>query len=309
MLLHANVSDRGKRLDLFVQERLSGHSRSRIQEWIKAGRVRVDSTALKASYTLRGVETVDVEPAELAPLKATPEDLPIEILYEDAGVIAINKPAGVVVHAGAGVHEGTLVNRLVHHFGKLSAVGGDLRPGIVHRLDRHTSGVLLVARTDAAHHSLAAQFSTRKVEKIYLTVVHGVLTADTGRITAKITRDPVWRTRMTTATGEGRTALTEWEVLRRLALFTYLRVRIGTGRTHQIRVHLASTGHPVAGDRLYGAPAGVAGMPPLERYFLHAHRIGFTSPATGERVVVESPLPEDLAEWLEELEAVNPRLG
>ena len=207
-------------------------------------------------------------------------------------MIAVDKPAGVVVHAGAGIHEGTLVNRLVHHFGKLSSVGGELRPGIVHRLDRYTSGVLLVARTDAAHQALAEQFSSRRVEKIYLTLVHGAMERDRGRITAKIARDPVRRTRMTTRLGTGRTALTDWDVLERLPNFTYLRVKIGTGRTHQIRVHLSSIGHPVAGDRLYGAaPAG-------DRYFLHAHRISFTSPATGERVTVDSPLPPDLTQWL-----------
>jgi 23S rRNA pseudouridine1911/1915/1917 synthase len=250
---------------------------------------------------------VFVEPAALPPLKASPEDLPVEILYQDPAVIAVNKPAGVVVHAGAGVHEGTLVNRLVHHFGTLSTLGGEERPGIVHRLDRHTSGVLLVARTDAAHQSLAAQFSSRAVEKIYLTLVHGAVSAATGRITSQITRDPVHRTRMTARLGQGRSALTDWEVLERFEGFTYLRVRIGTGRTHQIRVHLSSIGHPVAGDPLYGAPARVPEMPPLQRYFLHAHRISFTSPATGERVTVESPLPGDLEGWLRRLPKLSPR--
>ena len=302
MTLSVTPADRGKRLDLYVQERLPAYSRSRVQDWIKSGRVRVNGSAQKASFTLRGDETVDVEPAALPPLKATAEDLPVEILYADDAVIAVNKPAGITVHAGAGVHEGTLVNRLVHHFATLSGIGGDLRPGIVHRLDRFTSGVLLVARTDSAHQALAAQFASRTVEKTYLTVVHGVMTADRGRITAKITRDPVHRTRMTARLGTGRSALTDWEVIQRFHRFTYLRVRIGTGRTHQIRVHLSSIGHPVAGDRLYGAPARVDGMAALDRYFLHAHRIVFTSPASGERVAVESPLPEDLAEWLASLE-------
>jgi 23S rRNA pseudouridine1911/1915/1917 synthase len=298
MMLDASAADRGKRLDLFIQERLTTYSRSRIQDWIKAGRVLVAGKPGKASYTLRGGEAVDVQPAELTPLKAEPEDLPIEILYEDAAVIAVNKPAGVVVHTGAGIHSGTLVNRLVHHFGALSSVGGDLRPGIVHRLDRYTSGVLLVARTDAAHQALAAQFSSRTVEKVYLTLVHGALERDQGRITTRIARDPVRRIRMAANAEHGRTALTDWTVIQRYPRFTYLRVRIGTGRTHQIRVHLASIGHPVAGDKLYGAPARIPDLPPLERYFLHAHRIAFTSPATGDRVVVESPLPVDLANWL-----------
>ena len=309
MHLRAQEPDRGKRLDLFIQEKLAGYSRSRIQDWIKSGRVLVDLSPQKASFLLRGVETVDVEPADPPPLKASPEDLPIDILYEDDAVIAVNKPAGVTVHAGAGVHEGTLVNRLVHHFGSLSSIGGELRPGIVHRLDRFTSGVLLVARTDAAHQALAAQFSGRRVEKAYLTVVHGAMEGESGSITAPITRDPVHRTRMTARLGEGRSALTEWKVLRRFPLFTYLRIRIGTGRTHQIRVHLSSIGRPVVGDPLYGAPSKVPGMPPLDRYFLHAHQIGFASPATGQRVVVEAPLPTDLTSWLAELERVNPRLS
>lgn len=304
-VIAAQAADRGKRLDVFVQERLAAYSRSRIQDWIKAGRVRVDDRIEKPSYALRGTESIAVEPAELPPLQASPEDLPLDILYEDSAIIALNKPAGVVVHAGAGVHTGTLVNRLVHHFGKLSTIGGDLRPGIVHRLDRFTSGVLLVARTDAAHQALAKQFSSRSVEKTYLAVVHGVLKQDQGRITAKIARDPVRRTRMTARLGDGRTALTDWTVIRRYRRFTYLSVRIGTGRTHQIRVHLASIGHPVAGDRLYGAPAHIEGIPPLDRYFLHAYRIVFTSPATAGRVTVEAPLPSDLAGWLAALDSAD----
>lgn len=302
MILEAGPADRGKRLDLFIHEQMGATaSRSRIQDWIKSGRVLVDGTAKKGSYTLRGGERIEVNPAAPPPLKATPEDLPIQILYEDASVIALNKPAGLVVHAGAGVHEGTLVNRLVHHFESLSTTGGELRPGIVHRLDRYTSGVLLVARDDAAHQALAAQFLSRTVEKYYLALVHGVMESDRGRITLKITRDPVRRTRMTARLEHGRAALTDWEVLERFGRFTYLRLKIGTGRTHQIRVHLSTVGHPVVGDRLYGAPAQVEGMPELERYFLHAHRISFASPATGERVTVEAPLAPELTEWLDVL--------
>jgi 23S rRNA pseudouridine1911/1915/1917 synthase len=295
VILRAEDIDRGKRLDWFIHERLADASRSRIQAWIKDGRVMVDGAAKKASYELRGDENIDVQPAAAPPLRASPEDLPLDILYEDESVIAINKPAGIVVHAGAGVESGTLVNRLVHHFGMLSGVGGELRPGIVHRLDRFTSGVLLVARNDAAHHALAEQFAGRTVEKIYRTVVHGEVAADTGRITAKIARDPIRRTRMTTRTREGRTALTEWRALERWPGFTYLEVRIGTGRTHQIRVHLSSIGHPVVGDSLYGAPKGQA-----SRYLLHAWRISFDSPGTRERVAVEAPLPPDFTRFLEQ---------
>jgi 23S rRNA pseudouridine1911/1915/1917 synthase len=280
-----------ERLDHFLQERLSEYSRSRIQSWIKEGRVQVNGSAAKASLLLRGGETIEVSPAGLPPLKATPEDLPVEVLYEDASLIAVNKPAGLTVHAGAGQREGTLVNRLVHHFGILSQLGGEMRPGIVHRLDKDTSGVLLVARTDAAHRALAGQFAGRTVEKIYLALVHGKVRADSGRITKPIARDPIRRTRMTARLESGREALTDYRVRTRFEKFTLLEVRIGTGRTHQIRVHLASIGHPVAGDRVYGAP-------PAERLFLHAWRIGFLSPATGDRVTVEAPLPTELETWL-----------
>jgi len=294
ILLKAGSVDAGKRLDHFLQDHLRDYSRSRLQSWIKDGHVLVDGARARASRVLRGGERVEVFPADLPPLKATPEDVPIEILYQDEAVIAVNKPAGVVVHAGAGAHSGTLVNRLVHHFGSLSKVGGELRPGIVHRLDRGTSGVLLVARTDAAHRDLAGQFSSRNVEKTYLALVEGRLSADSGRVTKPIARDPLRRTRMTAKLGYGREAITEFRVLGRYQGFTYLEVRIGTGRTHQIRAHMASLGHPVAGDRLYGARA-------RDRIFLHAWRIAFTSPATGERVQVESPLPADLRQWLNEL--------
>ncbi len=254
----------------------------------------VNGSAAKASLMLHGGEGVEVSPADEVPLLAAPEDLPLEILYQDAAVIAINKPAGLVVHAGAGAESGTLVNRLVHHFATLSQVGGDLRPGIVHRLDKGTSGVLLVARNDAAHRALAAQFAGRTVEKTYLALVHGKVRDEQGRVTTPIARDPNRRIRMTAKLATGRSALTEYRVLRRFEKFTYLEVRIGTGRTHQIRVHLSSIGHPVAGDKLYGAP-------PAERIFLHAWRIVFTSPATDERVTVEAPVPAELTDWLASL--------
>jgi 23S rRNA pseudouridine1911/1915/1917 synthase len=286
--------DAGKRLDHFLQEQMPGFSRSRLQSWIREGRVLVDGAAAKPSHILHGGENVEVSPADPAPLHATAEDLPLEILYEDASVIAINKPAGLVVHAGAGALSGTLVNRLVHHFSTLSQVGGEQRPGIVHRLDKGTSGVLLVARNDAAHRALAAQFAGRTVEKTYLALVHGPVRGEEGRITAPIARDPVRRIRMTAKLGTGRSALTEYRVLKRFEKFTYLEVRIATGRTHQIRVHLASLGHPVAGDKVYGAPEA-------QRIFLHAWRIVFVSPATGQRFAVEAPLPKELAGWIASL--------
>ncbi len=288
------LAQAGERLDHFLQARMSGHSRARIQAWIKDGLVLVNGAPAKPSTILRGAEHIEVTPANPPPLKAEPEDAPIEILYEDASVIAVNKPAGLVVHAGAGAHSGTLVNRLVHHFQSLSQVGGELRPGIVHRLDRGTSGVILVARTDAAHRALAAQFSGRTTEKTYLALVEGRVAADSGRITKPIARDPAHRTRMTARLDHGRDALTEYRVLRRFAKFTYLEVRIGTGRTHQIRAHLASIRHPVAGDKLYGAQSS-------HRIFLHAWRIRFDTPGTQERVTVEAPLPEELDRWLSQI--------
>jgi 23S rRNA pseudouridine1911/1915/1917 synthase len=211
----------------------------------------------------------------------------------------------MVVHAGAGVHEGTLVNALLHRFENLSSTGGALRPGIVHRLDRFTSGVLLVAKNDAAHQNLAAQFAVRQVEKVYLALVHGKVARESGRIERPIARDPVHRTRMTARLESGRAAWSEYKALRRWDRFTLLEVKIGTGRTHQIRVHLASIGHPVVGDKLYGAPASVPGSEPLGRYFLHAHRIRFRLPSTGEAIEVASPLAAELERWLADLDGVG----
>lgn len=295
MLLKAGESDRGKRLDALLHERLPEYSRSRLQSWIRDGCVRVNGGAGKPSLIIGGGEEIEVEPVPLPPLRAEAEDIPLTVLYEDASAVAIDKPAGMVVHAGAGVHDGTVVNALLHRFASLSTVGGELRPGIVHRLDRFTSGVLLAAKTDAAHRDLAAQFQSRTVEKIYLALVEGTLSGS-GRIQKPIARDPRNRARMTASLETGRSALTDWKAIESYDGFTLLEIRIGTGRTHQIRAHMAALRHPVAGDRLYGAKAS-----PWNRYFLHAHRLTFRSPATGERVVVESQLPPDLVEWKKEL--------
>jgi 23S rRNA pseudouridine1911/1915/1917 synthase len=296
--LTVEPGDAGSRLDHYLQRGLPSYSRARLQAWIKAGRVLVNGAPAKTSHTLRGGESIEVIPADAPPLRAEPEDLPVKVLYEDAAVLAIDKPAGLVVHAGAGNHSGTLVNRLVHRFQSLSNVGGELRPGIVHRLDKETSGVLLVARTDAAHRHLAAQFAGRSIEKMYLALVEGSPRDDSGRITKPIARDPRHRTRMTAKLASGRAALTEFKVKARFEKFTFLEVRIGTGRTHQIRVHLASLGHPVAGDRLYGAASA-------PRMFLHAWSIGFVSPATGELVRVEAPPPPELEQWLDALRIIE----
>ena len=289
MQFTVTAADAGKRLDLLLHERFPDFSRSRIQEWIRAGRVQVNGGKTRAAYAVHAADTIAAEPMDPPPLHASPEDIPLTILYEDADLVAVDKPAGMVVHAGAGVHSGTLVNALLHRFEALSGVGGALRPGIVHRLDRFTSGVLLVAKNDTAHHRLAAQFSGRQVEKVYLALVHGEVKADHGRIERPIARDPLHRTRMTARLDEGRPAWSEYRVLERFPRFTLLEVRIGTGRTHQIRVHLSSLGHPVVGDTLYGAPARF-----LDRFFLHAHRIRFHHPTTGKEILLTSPLPEEL---------------
>ena len=305
MRLSAEPTDAGKRLDHLLHERLPEFSRSRIQAWIREGRAPVNGAAVRASYLVRAGDSIVVEPAEAPPLHASPEAIPLDVLYEDEDVVAIDKPAGMVVHAGAGVHAGTLVNALLHRFAALSGVGGALRPGIVHRLDRYTSGVLLVARNDAAHRNLAAQFSERQVEKTYLALVHGSVSRESGRIERPIARDPVHRTRMTSRLAQGRAAWSEYRVLQRFNRFTLLEVKIGTGRTHQIRVHLSSIGHPVVGDKLYGAPEVVPATEPLGRYFLHAHRIRFRKPSNGEEMQIISPLPPELERWMMSLEVIG----
>jgi 23S rRNA pseudouridine1911/1915/1917 synthase len=291
MTIQGLPTDRGKRLDSLLHEHMAEFSRSRLQTWIREGRVTVDGLLSKSSYLLRGSEVIVVNPGLLPSLRASAEDIALTVLYEDEGVIVVDKPAGMVVHAGAGVHSGTLVNALLHRFTSLSSLGGELRPGIVHRLDRYTSGVLVVAKTDAAHQDLAIQFSSRRVKKTYLTLVEGRLEGQ-GRIEQPITRDPRNRARMTARLAFGRPALTSWEVLETFGGFTFLTIDLGTGRTHQIRAHMASINHPVAGDWLYGAKES-----PWKRYFLHAHRLVFRSPATGLDVAIESPLPADLMEW------------
>ena len=296
--IELSPEDSGKRLDLVLHQRLPQFSRARLQGWIKNGRVLINGSGRRSSYLVRTGDVAEVQPAEAPPLRATAEPIPLTVLYEDQDLVAIDKPAGMVVHAGAGIHSGTLVNALLDRFASLSQAAGEMRPGIVHRLDRYTSGVLLVAKTDAAHQRLAEQFASRRVEKTYLALVHGKVKMERGRIEKPIARDPRQRVRMTARLARGRAAWSEYGVLRRFANFTLLEVRIGTGRTHQIRVHLASIGHPVVGDRLYGAPAKIAGQPTLARYFLHAHRIRFEQPATGVPVTVEAAMPPELEQWM-----------
>jgi 23S rRNA pseudouridine1911/1915/1917 synthase len=296
-----NFEGEPQRLDVYLQALYPKYSRRRLQEWIKKGRVKVDGKVQKASHILKGCERIEVEPMELKALKARPEDIDLEILYEDDDVVAINKPAGMTVHAGAGTTDGTLVNALLHRFEKLSQLGGDLRPGIVHRLDKLTSGVILVAKNDIAHRKLQDQFAARKVHKTYIALVENVMAQDSGTVNRAISRDPWKPVRMTAIRKEnpeaGRDAITHWKVMKRYEKFTLLEVRIGTGRTHQIRVHLGSLGHKVAGDVLYGARPHDSG-----RFFLHAWRIEFEQPTTGETVAIEAELPEELKDWLRTLQ-------
>jgi len=306
----ATSADEGRRLDRFLSEHVPDLSRTRIQELIRDGHVRVDGRLAKASHRLSAGEAIEIEALPRPTPVAQPEDLPLEFLHVDNDFVVVNKSAGMVVHAGAGHAGGTLVNALLHRLGKLSAAGGALRPGIVHRLDRETSGAMVAARNDRAHEHLAEQFRSRSVKKIYLALVHGKMPRDSGTITLAISRDLQRRTRMTaraSSPGRGRHARTDWRVIARLDRCTLVEVALHTGRTHQIRAHFAAIGHPVVGDMLYGAPrslrAGTRNLPLLGRNFLHAARLGFSHPSTEVWVEVRAPLPKDLRVYFEEVAA------
>ena len=309
------AEEAGLRLDQYLVTKLEEVSRARVQQLIEQQLVLVDEAAEKASLRLRGGESIKVlGRAKLEPLRATPEDIPLDIVYEDADLAVINKPAGMMVHAGAGPTEddrnrGTLVNALLHRFGELSGVGGNLRPGIVHRLDKETSGLIVVAKNDVAHSKLAAQFAGRQVKKTYVAMVHGWVKADEGTVNLSISRDSVRRVRMTTRRAGGREAITHYKVQRRIeslfGKFTLLQVKIDTGRTHQIRVHLSSLGHPVVGDRVYGAPReakGREGTIALARNFLHAGALELQHPRTGETLSFTRELPPELKQFLEQVQ-------
>jgi len=311
----AAADDAGKRLDQFLVAHLPEVSRARIQELIGQEKVLVNAKPTKSSLKLRGHERIEIlGPPERPPLKATAEDIPLHVVYEDSDLAVIDKPAGMMVHAGAGStaderNRGTLVNALLHHFTTLSRVGGGLRPGIVHRLDKETSGLLVVAKNDSAHRKLASDFSRRQVTKTYVALVHGWPKTDHGTISAAISRDQVRRTRMTTRGSGGRHAITHYQAERRIdspyGKFTLLKLRIETGRTHQIRVHLASTGHPIVGDTLYGAPGQIRAKArptlSLTRNFLHSTELQFAHPRTGQPLAFSQPVGADLEEFLQKL--------
>jgi len=306
----ASANEAGTRLDQFLAAKLDV-SRARVQQLIDQAQVLIDGKTGKASLRLRGNEKISVlGPARLEPLRAIAEDIPLDIVYEDDDLAVINKPAGMMVHAGAGATEdarnrGTLVNALLHRFARLSGVGGEIRPGIVHRLDKETSGLIIVAKSDEAHRKLAAQFAKREVKKTYIALVHGRVANEYGTIHKSISRDSVRRVRMTTKRTGGREAITHYRVQRRIDFgfgkFTLLELQIDTGRTHQIRVHLASIGHPVVGDTVYGAPAqskGQGGTLSLGRNFLHAAALQLRQPRTGEKLAFQRELPHELQEFL-----------
>lgn len=310
------LEEAGKRLDQWLVAQLPDVSRVRVQQLIQQNKIAVNGSAPKPSMRLRGGEQITVSGAvELPPLKAFPENIPLDIVYEDDSVAVVNKPAGMTVHAGSGKEEagsrGTLVNALLYRFGQLSQVGGELRPGIVHRLDKETSGLIVVAKSDKAHRKLALQFSGRTIKKTYIALVHGWMPQTQGTINAPITRDAVRRARMTTRRSDGREAITHWKLLEQIdasyGRFSLLEVKIETGRTHQIRVHLSSIGHPVAGDTLYGAPREMkrpgANAKPLSlaRNFLHAAAIEFKHPIKDTPLSFEQPLPAELRYFLSEI--------
>lgn len=304
--LVVDAEDQGLRLDNFLTALLPDYSRSQIQRLIKDGRVQGPPAQLRASSQVHAgqVFTLDVpEPSAAVP---QPEPLPLRILYQDADLVVLDKPPGMVVHPGAGHSSGTLVNALLHHIKDLSGIGGELRPGIVHRLDRGTSGVMVVAKSDRAHQELSRQFADREVDKEYIALVWGVVQAGR-RIDAAIGRDPAQRQKMSTRARRARQAVTRITAARHFKGVSLLSVAIATGRTHQIRVHLSAIGHPIVGDSTYGGlhrrtTANLRAVQRLERPFLHAARLAFTHPGDGRRVEFDSPLPPDLQAVVDDIE-------
>ncbi|MCL6477298.1 MAG: RluA family pseudouridine synthase [Peptococcaceae bacterium] len=284
-------TDSGQRLDVFLAGENTELSRSHIQRLVADGLVEVNGQPARASYRVRQGDLVVLRVPPPVELVAKPEPIPLDIYYEDADVIVVNKPRGMVVHPAEGNYSGTLVNALLYHCRDLSGINGVMRPGIVHRLDKDTSGLLMAAKNDFTHLELARQLSERKVERRYLALVHGVLKHDRGVVDAPIGRHPRDRQRMAVVDRGGKAAVTHYRVIERYHNLTYLELRLETGRTHQIRVHMAWLGHPVVGDARYGPAKNRFG---LEGQFLHAGLLGFVHPRSGEKMTFEAPLPGEL---------------
>ena len=310
LLFQVDEADVNTRLDAYLATRVEGWSRSRLQRLIDDGDVLVNRHKVKPSHKLKTRDEIEVELTPPPSSIFAPEDIPLDIVYEDDDLIVVNKPAGMVVHPAAGAPSGTLANALAYHFQQLSARAGALRPGIVHRLDKDTSGLLVVAKNEEVHEKLAGQFRAREVFKSYVALVHGVVERESGTVDQPLARDPRHRTRMAVVRG-GRPALSIYRVRRRFDRFTLLDVEIKTGRTHQIRVHLAWLKHPVVADEAYteGRDKTVHDVKPraairkLARQFLHAEQLGFRHPRTGEPVRFSAPLPPELAIFLSQLDS------
>ncbi len=300
--------DGGQRLDTWLHAQLPDYSRSRLQGLIKKGHVVMDGATVRPHSPTRAGAVVAVTCPPTEPVELVAEDIPLDIVYEDQDIVAVNKPAGLVVHPAAGYWSGTLVHALLHHCRDLAGVGGELRPGIVHRLDKDTSGIMVVAKNDAAMRALVGQFKAGTVEKEYAALVRGAPSPASRRIETLVGRSRHDRKKMSAQPPRGRTAITRYDVVERFGtLAAHVAVRIETGRTHQIRVHMAHIGHPVLGDPLYGRnkPVGDLGTP--GRQLLHARRLALRHPASGEPLVFEAPLPQDIVEWIEKLKKSGPQ--
>ena len=298
ILLRASEESKNQRLDAFLASSLDGLTRSQATRLIESGEVAVNGRAVSKSYKLAGGEDIAVTLPEPEPVEAVPQDIPLDVVYEDADVIVVNKPSGMVVHPAPGHPDGTLVNALLYHCaGTLSGVGGALRPGIVHRIDRDTSGLIIAAKNDAAHQYLSAQLADHTLARTYECIVVGKLREDRGTVDAPIARHPTDRKRMAVVAG-GREAVTHWEVIARYPGYTHVRCRLETGRTHQIRVHMAYIGHPILGDTVYGAKKEVPG---LTGQCLHAVGLRFLHPRTHEVVELSCPLPDEFTRMLQKI--------
>ncbi len=299
LVFSASTEDSGIRVDRFLQARLPDHSRSAIQKWMEDGCVLVNGKSVAKNYKLSGACEILVRIPEPQELQVRAENIPLDIVYEDDDLLVVNKPKGMVVHPAPGNSDGTLVNALLYHCkGSLSGINGVIRPGIVHRIDKDTSGLLMVAKNDRAHLGLAEQIKEHSFDRVYETVVYGQFKEDSGTVNAPIGRHPVDRKRMAVIASHSREAVTHFQVLERLNGFTHLRVQLETGRTHQIRVHMAYIGHPVAGDPVYGPRKVIS---ELHGQCLHAREIGFTHPVTGERMHFSSPLPDYFVRFLNQV--------